>query len=74
MVMVREYPSDVVFTPSVKAAQQRKESRRGYDRIEENGSWQHVLPFGHQVAVSNRRGSLILLKLAEIEAAGGVPE
>jgi predicted pyridoxine 5'-phosphate oxidase superfamily flavin-nucleotide-binding protein len=32
--------SDVAFTPSVKAVQTRKGSRRGYARMEENGSWQ----------------------------------
>ena len=34
------YPSDVAFTPSVKAAQARKGSRRAYGRMEEGGSWQ----------------------------------
>lgn len=35
-----EYSSDVAFTPSVKAVQTRKGSRRGYARMEENGAWQ----------------------------------
>ncbi len=34
------YASDVAFTPSVKAIQARKGSRRGYARMEERGSWQ----------------------------------
>jgi uncharacterized protein len=34
------YPSDVAFTPSVKAVQTRKGSRRSYERQEERGSWQ----------------------------------
>lgn len=34
------YPSDVAFTPSVKALQARKGSRRSYERMEERGSWQ----------------------------------
>jgi hypothetical protein len=34
------YPSDVAFTPSVKAVQTRKGSRRSYERLEERGSWQ----------------------------------
>jgi len=39
------FASDVAFTPSVKAAQTRKGSRRGYARMEENSSWQtHILP------------------------------
>ncbi len=32
--------SDVAFTPSVKAIQARKGSRRGYARMEARGSWQ----------------------------------
>ena len=34
------YASDVAFTPSVKAVQARKGSRRGYERMEAGGSWQ----------------------------------
>ena len=33
------YPSDVAFTPSVKAVQTRKGSRDRYLRMEQNGSW-----------------------------------
>lgn len=33
------YPSDIAFTPSVKALQARKGSRRAYGRMEERGSW-----------------------------------
>ena len=40
MAAVRTYPSDVAFTPSVKAAQTRKGSRRAYGRKEEGSSWQ----------------------------------
>jgi predicted pyridoxine 5'-phosphate oxidase superfamily flavin-nucleotide-binding protein len=39
----RSYPSDVAFTPSVKAAQVRKGSRRAYESMERKHSWQtHV--------------------------------
>jgi predicted pyridoxine 5'-phosphate oxidase superfamily flavin-nucleotide-binding protein len=31
--------SDVAFTPSVKAVQERKGSRTGYNRMEERGGW-----------------------------------
>jgi len=34
------YASDVAFTPSVKAVQSRKGSRRAYARMEERGSWE----------------------------------
>ena len=34
-----KYASDIAFTESVKALQERKGSRRSYARMEENGSW-----------------------------------
>ncbi len=34
------YSSDVAFTPSVKAVQARKGSRRGYAGMEQRGSWE----------------------------------
>jgi predicted pyridoxine 5'-phosphate oxidase superfamily flavin-nucleotide-binding protein len=34
------YSSDVAFSPSVKAVQIRKGSRRAYHHVEERGSWQ----------------------------------
>ena len=34
------YSSDVAFTPSVKAVQARKGSRRAYERMEQKGAWQ----------------------------------
>jgi uncharacterized protein len=34
------YSSDVAFTPTVKAIQQRKGSRASYGRMEERGAWQ----------------------------------
>jgi uncharacterized protein len=40
MDVAQSYSSDVAFTPSVKAVQARKGSRRSYQRMEENGSWQ----------------------------------
>jgi predicted pyridoxine 5'-phosphate oxidase superfamily flavin-nucleotide-binding protein len=33
------YSSDIAFTPTVKAIQQRKGSRRNYGRMEERGAW-----------------------------------
>jgi predicted pyridoxine 5'-phosphate oxidase superfamily flavin-nucleotide-binding protein len=35
----RTYPSDVAFTPTVKAIQQRKGSRASYERMEAGGGW-----------------------------------
>ncbi len=40
MDATRPYASDVAFTPSVKAMQTRKGSRRSYERMEERGSWE----------------------------------
>jgi uncharacterized protein len=37
------YSSDVAFTPSVKAIQSRKGSRRGYAKMEEGGSWETAI-------------------------------
>lgn len=37
---MREYPSDVAFTPAVKAIQERNGSRRAYARMEQHGGWQ----------------------------------
>jgi predicted pyridoxine 5'-phosphate oxidase superfamily flavin-nucleotide-binding protein len=39
----REYSSDVGFTPSIKAIQERKGSRQSYARMEEGGSWQTTI-------------------------------
>src|SRR5262245_26630092 len=40
MSTAQAYSSDVAFTPTVKAVQTRKGSRRGYARVEERGGWQ----------------------------------
>ena len=38
------FASDIAFTPTVKAIQSRKGSRRSYARMEENGSWETSIP------------------------------
>jgi len=40
MAAPRTYPSDVAFSPSVKAVQARKGSRNAYHHVEERGAWQ----------------------------------
>jgi predicted pyridoxine 5'-phosphate oxidase superfamily flavin-nucleotide-binding protein len=40
MTKTRPFASDVAFTESVKAVQQRKGSRHAYQRMEEGGSWE----------------------------------
>jgi predicted pyridoxine 5'-phosphate oxidase superfamily flavin-nucleotide-binding protein len=37
---VREIPSDIAFTPAVKAIQQRMGSRQGYAHMEREGGWE----------------------------------
>jgi uncharacterized protein len=43
MKTTERYSSDVAFTPSVKAVQDRKGSRGGYSKMEERGSWQTAI-------------------------------
>ncbi len=44
MNAVQSYPSDVAFTPSVKAIQARKGSRHGYEAMERSHGWQTEIP------------------------------
>lgn len=37
---MRQYPSDIAFTPSVKAIQSEKGSRHGYSRMELGSGWE----------------------------------
>lgn len=37
---MREYPSDIAFTPAVKAIQEQKGSRHGYARMERSTGWE----------------------------------
>jgi uncharacterized protein len=39
MTDTQTYPSDVAFTPAVKAIQARKGSREAYARVEQHGGW-----------------------------------
>ena len=41
-----EHPSDIAFTPSVKAVQTRKGSRRAYAHLEEGAGWADAIPDG----------------------------
>jgi len=44
MNTVHRFPSDIAFTPSVKAIQARKGSRASYGRMEERGGWRTQIP------------------------------
>jgi len=46
--------SDIAFTPTVKAIQARKGSRRAYARMEEGGSWQTVFTAELQAFVARQ--------------------
>ena len=43
MSEVLQFPSDVAFTPAVKAVQARKGSRKTYARVEQGHGWQTVI-------------------------------
>src|SRR5712692_12035766 len=71
------YPSDVAFTPTVKAIQSRKGSRQGYASMEERGSWEkRITP---DLAEFIRRQASIFLATASadgqpyIQHRGGPP-
>ena len=40
---MRTFPSDVAFTPAVKAVQQQKGSRASYARMERGRGWQTTI-------------------------------
>lgn len=39
-ISLQNFPSDIAFTPAVKAIQAQKGSRKGYARMEESGGWE----------------------------------
>lgn len=41
--MDRTNVSDIAFTPSVKAVQEKLGSRAGYQKMEERGGWRHLV-------------------------------
>ena len=40
---MREFVSDIAFTPTVKAAQEQRGSRRSYARMEQKGGWHDTI-------------------------------
>ena len=46
MTVERKHPSDVAFTPTVKAIQQRKGSRANYERMETGRGWSTTITPG----------------------------
>jgi uncharacterized protein len=53
------YSSDIAFTPSVKAIQERKGSRRAYRRMEEHGSWETRVTPDLSTFISRQRSMFI---------------
>ncbi|QLH38776.1 MAG: pyridoxamine 5'-phosphate oxidase family protein [Defluviicoccus sp.] len=60
------FSSDVAFSPSVKAVQTRKGSRRSYSRMEERGSWQTTIT--PELAGFIARQTSVFLATANAEA------
>jgi predicted pyridoxine 5'-phosphate oxidase superfamily flavin-nucleotide-binding protein len=46
MTTARKYPSDIAFTPTVKAIQERKGSRTSYERMETGRGWSTTITPG----------------------------
>jgi predicted pyridoxine 5'-phosphate oxidase superfamily flavin-nucleotide-binding protein len=46
--------SDIAFTPSVKAAQERKGSRNGYTKMEQKGGWSDTINDGLKDYIAER--------------------
>ena len=65
---MRPVPSDVAFTPAVKAIQERKGSRRGYARMEQGGGWPTTIPADLSEFIAER--DMFYLATA---SAGGQP-
>lgn len=60
------FSSDIAFSPSVKAVQTRKGSRRSYSRMEERGSWQTTIT--PELAGFIKRQTSVFLATANAEA------
>jgi hypothetical protein len=42
--IMRQFPSDVAFTPAVKRIQSEKGSRTSYSKVEQNRGWNTCVP------------------------------
>jgi predicted pyridoxine 5'-phosphate oxidase superfamily flavin-nucleotide-binding protein len=71
------YSSDVAFTPSVKAVQARKGSRRLYERVEAEGSWQTLITPELKTFIEEQRSVFLATANMEgqptIQHRGGPP-
>jgi predicted pyridoxine 5'-phosphate oxidase superfamily flavin-nucleotide-binding protein len=73
----QRFASDIAFTPTVKALQTRKGSRRAYAHMEEAGSWQTRITPDLEVFVAEQRSVFLATVNAEgqpyIQHRGGPP-
>lgn len=71
------YPSDLAFTPTVKALQAQRGSRRAYAQMEANGSWQTRITPDLQAFIAEQRSVFLATVNAEgqpyIQHRGGPP-
>ncbi len=71
------YPSDIAFTHTVKAIQNRKGSRRAYAQMEENGGWSTQVNDKLALFISSQRSFFLASSNAEgqpyIQHRGGPP-
>lgn len=71
------YASDIAFTPTVKAVQLRKGSRRAYAHMEEAGSWQTRITPELEAFIAEQRSVFLATVNAEgqpyIQHRGGPP-
>jgi len=65
-MMKQTYPSDIGFSPSVKAVQTARGSRRGYQNMEEKGSWKTEIFHDLKDFIETRRS----IFLATVNADG----
>lgn len=75
--MTVTYSSDVAFTPAVKAIQERKGSRRGYNRMEESGAWPTTIEPGLAEFIGQQTSVFLATASADgqpyIQHRGGPP-
>ncbi len=73
----KQYASDIAFTPTVKALQTRKGSRRAYAHMEAAGSWQTRITPDLEAFIAEQRSVFLATVNAEgqpyIQHRGGPP-
>ncbi len=74
---VHAFASDIAFTPTVKALQSLKGSRRAYARMEESGSWQTIITPDLAAFIAEQRSVFLATVNSEgqpyIQHRGGPP-